>query len=57
MIIEVYYISEIQMIVVGFKVVTEVVMNDAIFWDIAPCSPYLRRRFRGTYHFHLHGRK
>jgi hypothetical protein len=29
----------------------------AIFWDIAPCSPYMNRRFGGTYHFHLQGRK
>jgi hypothetical protein len=29
----------------------------AIFWDIAPCSPYVIRRFVGTYHFHLQGRK
>jgi hypothetical protein len=29
----------------------------AIFWDIAPCSPYVNRCFRGTYHLHLQGRK
>jgi hypothetical protein len=23
-------------------------MNVAAFWDIAPCSPYVNRRFRGT---------
>jgi hypothetical protein len=29
----------------------------AIFWDIAPCSRYVYRRFGGTYHVHLQGRK
>jgi hypothetical protein len=28
-----------------------------IFWDIAPCSPYMNRCFGGTYHRHLQGRK
>jgi hypothetical protein len=28
---------------VAFQVLTEVVMNIAIFWDIAPCSPYMNR--------------
>jgi hypothetical protein len=32
-------------------------MNVAIFWDLAPCSPYVNRRFGGTYHLHLQGRK
>jgi hypothetical protein len=27
------------------------------FWDIAPCCPYVKRRFGGKYHLHLHGRK
>jgi hypothetical protein len=31
-------------------------MDVAIFWDIAPCSPYVNRRFGRTYHLHLHGR-
>jgi hypothetical protein len=30
---------------VGFKVLTEVIMNVAIFWDMAPCNPYMNRRF------------
>jgi hypothetical protein len=34
-----------------------VVMKVAIFWDIAPCSPYVNRSFGGTFHLHLHGRK
>jgi hypothetical protein len=32
-------------------------MNPAIFWDIAPFSPYVNQCFGGTYHFHLQGRK
>jgi hypothetical protein len=32
-------------------------MKTAIFWDIALCSPYMNRRFEGTYHLHLQGRK
>jgi hypothetical protein len=32
-------------------------MNVAIFWDIAPCSPYVDRRFGGTYYLHLQGQK
>jgi hypothetical protein len=39
--------------VVGFEVLTVVVMRIAIFWDIAPCSPYINLRFRGTYRIHL----
>jgi hypothetical protein len=31
----------------------KVMSNVAIFWDIAPCSPYVNRRFGGTYHHHL----
>jgi hypothetical protein len=30
----------------GFKVfTTAVVMEVAIFWDIPPCSPYMKQRF------------
>jgi hypothetical protein len=29
----------------------------AIFWYIAPCAPYVNRRFRLSYHLHLQGRK
>jgi hypothetical protein len=32
-------------------------MKAAIFWHIAPCSPDIIHRFKGTYHFHLQGRK
>jgi hypothetical protein len=34
-----------------------VVMNVAIIWGIASCSPYVNRHFGGKYHLHLHGRK
>jgi hypothetical protein len=29
----------------------------AICWDIAPCSPYINRRFGGTYRLQLQGKK
>jgi hypothetical protein len=32
-------------------------MKAAIFWDTAPCSPYIDRRFGGNYNLHLQGRK
>jgi hypothetical protein len=32
-------------------------MNVAIFWDIAPYSPNMNRRFGGTYRLHVQGRK
>jgi hypothetical protein len=38
----------------GSHSLTAVVMNVAIFWDI---PPYANRRFVGTYHLHLQGRK
>jgi hypothetical protein len=28
-----------------------------IFWDIVPCSTYIGRRFGGTCHLQLHGKK
>jgi hypothetical protein len=31
-------------------------MNGAIFWDIAPCIPYVNRRLGGTSaHIQIHG--
>jgi hypothetical protein len=42
---------------VGFEVLTAVVIKIAILWSIAPCNPYMNRRFRGTYHLHLQSRK
>jgi hypothetical protein len=42
---------------VGFEVLTGVVMKSAIFWDITPCSPLkVDQRFGGTYRLHLRGR-
>jgi hypothetical protein len=35
---------------VRFEVLTAVVINVAFFWDIAPFSPYVKRRFGGTCH-------
>jgi hypothetical protein len=32
-------------------------MEIVTFWDTAPCSPYMNRRFDGKYHYHLQGRK
>jgi hypothetical protein len=32
-------------------------MNISIFWNIAPCSSYVNRRFGGVYHIHFQGRK
>jgi hypothetical protein len=49
--------SESYELNVGFGALTAVTMNVAIFWDIAPCSPYVKRCFGGTYHFLLQGRK
>jgi hypothetical protein len=40
----------------GFEVPTAVVMNVAIFWDIAPCSSYANRCSGRTYHLHLQGK-
>jgi beta-lactamase class A len=29
----------------------------AMFWDTAPCSPYVNWRFGRKYHYHLQDRK
>jgi hypothetical protein len=42
----------IIIIIIGCEVLTAVVINVAVFWDTAPCSPYVKRRFGGTYHHH-----
>jgi hypothetical protein len=43
---------------VGFEVLTAVVMKSNIFWDITPCSLLkVNRRFGGTHHLHLQGQK
>jgi hypothetical protein len=41
----------------GFEVLTAVVMKVDISWDILLCSPYVNRRFGGSYHLHLQGPK
>jgi hypothetical protein len=43
--------------IAGPDVLTAVIMNAAIFWDITPCSPYMNRRFGGTFNLYLQGRK
>jgi hypothetical protein len=48
----------IDFLVVGFEVLTAVIMRSSIFWDITPCSPLsVNRRFGGTYRLHLQGRR
>jgi hypothetical protein len=42
---------------IGFEVLTAVVMNAAIFWNIGPCSPYVNIRVEGVYHLHPQGLK
>jgi hypothetical protein len=43
---------------VGFGVLTAVVMNSFVFWDIMPCSPLkVDRRFGATCRLHLQGRR
>jgi hypothetical protein len=42
---------------VGFEVLTAVVMENTVLWDITPCSPLkVNRRFGGAYRLHLQGR-
>jgi hypothetical protein len=41
-----------------FEVSTAVVTKSIIFWDVMPCSLLsCNRRFGGTYHLHLQGRR
>lgn len=40
-----------------FEVLTPVVMEVAIFWDIVLYSLYMNQRFGGIYHVHLQGLK
>jgi hypothetical protein len=42
---------------VGYEVLAAAITKAAIFWDIAPCSQYMNKRFGRTYHLHLQGRK
>jgi hypothetical protein len=35
-----------------------ILLKSIIFWDVTSCSPMkVKRNFRGTYRFHLHGRR
>jgi hypothetical protein len=44
--------------IVGFEVLTAVVMKSTIFWDIMPRIPLkVNRRFGGTYSLYLQGRE
>jgi hypothetical protein len=44
------------MYAVEFEALTTIVINAAIFWDIAPCGPYVNRRSSETSFIHgLHG--
>jgi hypothetical protein len=42
---------------INFEVLTAVTMKNAVFWDVAPCRSCVNRRFGGTYHLLLQGRK
>jgi hypothetical protein len=45
-------------ILIGFEVLTPVVMKSYIFWDITQCSPLkVNRHFGGICSFHLQGRR
>jgi hypothetical protein len=44
--------------VLGFEVLTAVVIKSSIFWDITPCSLLkVNRRFGGIYRLHLQDRR
>jgi hypothetical protein len=49
-----YSVIQMKFAVVGFEVLTAVVMNVAISWDIAPCSPYVNRRTYIHTSIHIH---
>jgi hypothetical protein len=40
---------------VKFEYSTVVTIKNAVFWDVAPCSYFVNRRFGGTYRLHLQG--
>jgi hypothetical protein len=45
-------------IFVGFEVLTVMVMNSSLFWDITSCSPLkINLTFGGTCRLHHHGRR
>jgi hypothetical protein len=50
--------DEVKVTIIGFDVLTAVVMKSSIFWDITQCSPLKdNRRFGSAYCLHLHGRR
>jgi hypothetical protein len=51
-----YFFFQTSKFYVGFEVLTAVIINVAILWDIAPYSPYLSRRF-GNVSFPSSGQK
>jgi hypothetical protein len=44
----IFFVIYLNSFLVGFEVLTVVVINIAIVWDIAPCSPFVNRRFGET---------
>jgi hypothetical protein len=36
---------------------TNISQNFDVFWDTAPCSPYVNRRIGEMYHLHIQGQK
>jgi hypothetical protein len=42
---------------VRFEVFTAMTINNAVFWNVAPCRYFVNRRFGGTYRLHLQGRR
>jgi hypothetical protein len=55
-VMNVSYLQLKKWISVEFQVLTAVIMNSSIFWDIMPCSLVKdNQHFGGTYHIHLQG--
>jgi hypothetical protein len=49
----VYYINKTNSVYVRFEILTVVVMEAAMFWDIVPCSLYTNQRFGYKYHLNF----
>jgi hypothetical protein len=62
---EVVSIAELRMLPARFSnafdrfdILIAMIVKSSAFWDIRPCSPLKdNRRFEGTYHLHLQGRR
>jgi hypothetical protein len=53
-----FILREEHRVMVGFEVLTAVVLKSTIFWDITPCSPLrINRPLGGAYSLSLQGRK